>query len=106
MPLESFPPDGLVFNDRGKPGILARPTPIPGLDRVAFIATGIDNSIALTEEGKAYGWGFSANYRTGLGTEEPVETPTLVENSALKGKRLWWAGCGGQFSVLAGPAGG
>jgi regulator of chromosome condensation len=106
VPLSSLPKQSVVFDDRGKARILARPTPIPGLKCVAFIATGIDNSIAITKEGKAFSWGFSANYRTGLGTEEPVEAPTLVENSALKGKRLTWAGCGGQFSALGGPAGG
>jgi regulator of chromosome condensation len=105
VPLSSLPTESLVFDDRGKARILARPTPIPGLEDVAFVATGIDNGIAITADGKAYAWGFSANYRTGLGTEEPVEEPTLVENSAVKGKRLTWAGCGGQFSVLAGPAG-
>ena len=105
VPLSSLPKESLVFDDRGKARILARPTPIPDLGNVAFIATGIDNSIAITEDGKAYSWGFSANYRTGLGTEEPVEEPTLVENSAVKEKRLTWAGCGGQFSVLEGPVG-
>ena len=51
-----------------------------------------------------YAWGFSGNYRTGLGTEETVDTATLIENSAVKGKKMWFAGCGGQYSVLAGPA--
>jgi len=104
VPLASLPKESLVFDDRGKARILARPMPIPDLQSVAFIATGIDNSMAVTEEGKALSWGFSANYRTGLGTEDAVERPTLIDNSAVKGKRLTWAGCGGQFSVLAGPS--
>ena len=29
---------------------------------------------------------------------------TIIENTAVKGKRLTFAACGGQFSVLAGPA--
>jgi regulator of chromosome condensation len=105
VPLSSLPKESLVFDDRGKVRILARPTPILELEDVVFIATGIDNSIVITGAGKAYSWGFSANYRTGLGTEDPIDTPTLVENSAVKDKKLSWAGCGGQFSVLAGPAG-
>jgi regulator of chromosome condensation len=69
-----------------------------------FVAAGIDNSFAITKNGEAYSWGFSAGYRTGLGTDDSVKEPTLIENSAVKGKRLTFARCGGQFSVLAGPA--
>jgi regulator of chromosome condensation len=68
------------------------------------VSAGIDNSIALTSKGEVYSWGFSSNYRTGLGTEETVEEPTQIQNTALVGKKLTFAGCGGQFSVLAGPA--
>ncbi len=55
-------------------------------------------------DGKAYSWGFSANYRTGLRTEDSVQTPTLVDNTAIHGRTLTFAGCGGQSSVLASPA--
>ena len=68
------------------------------------VAAGIDNTFAITQDGEAYSWGFSANYRTGLGTEDPVTEATIIENTAVKGKRLTFAACGGQFSVLAGPA--
>jgi regulator of chromosome condensation len=68
------------------------------------VSAGIDNCLAITKEGEAYSWGFSANYRTGLGTDEPVEEPTKLENTALVGKFLTFVGCGGQFSVLAGPS--
>jgi regulator of chromosome condensation len=68
------------------------------------VTAGIDNSIAITDKGEAYSWGFSANYRTGLGTQDTVGKPTRLENTALLGKRLNFAGCGGLFSVLAGPA--
>jgi regulator of chromosome condensation len=69
-----------------------------------FVAAGIDNSIALTEKGEAYSWGFSSDYRTGLGTQETVDVPTQIQNTALMGKKITFAGCGGQFSVVAGPA--
>jgi regulator of chromosome condensation len=104
VPLSSVPKEHLVFDDRGNARILAVPTPITALKGkgVRFVATGIDNSIAVTGDGKAYSWGFSANYRTGLGTEDEIEEPTLLENGVVKGKKIVWAGCGGQFSVLAG----
>jgi regulator of chromosome condensation len=68
------------------------------------VAAGIDDTFAITPEGEAYSWGFSANYRTGHGTESPVTEATIIENTAVKGKRLTFAACGGQFSVLARPA--
>ncbi len=69
------------------------------------MAAGIDNSFAISRDGEIYSWGFSASYRTGQGTENSVDMPTKIENSAVRGKKITFAGCGGQFSVLAGPAG-
>jgi len=68
------------------------------------VAAGIDDCIAVTKEGKVYSWGFSENYRTGKGTEESTKTATVIENTAIKGKKMTFAACGGQFSLLAGPA--
>jgi regulator of chromosome condensation len=101
--LEDLQPEDLIFDSRGNPRILLKPTIIPDIQAV-FVAAAIDNSIAITTDGKAYSWGYSESYRTGLGTEEPVKTPTLLRKGDVKGKRLTFAGCGGQFSVLAGPA--
>ena len=78
---------------------------LTAIDITGFtVAAGIDNCLAISNEGEAFSWGYSANYRTGLGTDESIEEPTQLENTALKGKKLTFAGCGGQFSVLAGPA--
>ncbi|KAE9380821.1 RCC1/BLIP-II [Stipitochalara longipes BDJ] len=103
IPTNKLPQNGLAFNSRGKPRILLKPTIIPGLSAVS-VAAGIDDSIALTERGEAYSWGFSSEYRTGQGTTETVELPTQIQNTALAGKKITFAGCGGQFGVLAGPA--
>jgi regulator of chromosome condensation len=119
IPTTKLPRTALIFNSQNKPRILSEPTVIPGNIILSaskkllltiigvsavVVAAGIDNSIAINEEGKAYSWGFSANYRTGLGTDDSIEEPTQLQNSALIGKKLTFAGCGGQFSVLAGPA--
>ncbi|KUJ07352.1 RCC1/BLIP-II protein [Mollisia scopiformis] len=101
--LEDLRPEDLIFDSRGNLRILLKPTIIPEIQAV-FVAAAIDNSIAIATDGKAYSWGYSDNYRTGLGTEESVKTPTLLQKGDVKGKRLTFAGCGGQFSVLAGPA--
>jgi len=100
--LDNQPKDRLVFDEWGKPRILM-PTIIPSIHAVS-VAAGIDNSFAVTLEGKAYSWGFSANYRNGQGTDDTVKEATLVISADIKDKKLSYAGCGGQFSVLAGPA--
>lgn len=85
----------------GKAKILLEPTPIPGLDGVVFAACGPDHTIVMNKDGHAYSWGFSANYQTGLGTDDDVLLPTRIENTAVKEEKLVWAGAGGQYSMLA-----
>ncbi|TAQ88766.1 hypothetical protein B7494_g2932 [Chlorociboria aeruginascens] len=103
IPLEDIPRQNLIFDLREKPRILNKPTVVPDI-HATFVAAAIDDSFAITDKGEAYSWGFSANWRTGQGTEETVEEATLIDNTAVKGKKLTYVGCGGQFSVLAGPA--
>jgi alpha-tubulin suppressor-like RCC1 family protein len=66
------------------------------------IAAGIDHSVALTPAAKAYSWGFSANYRAGLGTEDSVPVPMMIRNTAVSKAKLIYAACGGQY-VLSLP---
>jgi regulator of chromosome condensation len=96
--LDTLPRDKLIYDERDRPRILKLAT-IPDLHAVS-VAAGIDNCFAITEDGKAFSWGFSANYRTCQGTEETVKEATMVGKGGVK---LSYAGCGGQFSVLAGP---
>ncbi|KAF7939449.1 hypothetical protein EAE99_001254 [Botrytis elliptica] len=92
----------IVSSTTSKPAILKVPTVVPGI-AATFVAGAIDNNIVLTEDGKVWAWGYGENYRTGLGSDDTTRTPTLIENSAIKGKKITFAGCGGQFSVIAGP---
>jgi regulator of chromosome condensation len=101
--LDTLPKDDLV-EYRGRPAILLKPTVVPGFVGVVSVNAGIDNCFAITKEGKAYSWGYSENYRTGLGTEKTIEEPTLLQKGHIRDKKLTFAGCGGQFSVLAGIA--
>lgn len=68
------------------------------------VAAAIDDCLLTTKSGAAFSWGFGSNYRTGQGTENSITEATEINNSAVKGKILTFAGCGGMFSVLAGPA--
>jgi len=126
LPDDAYNNENAVFDERGKPRILKKPTvidstyskylatmlpgtatntsSIAGVSDVVLVNAGTDNSFAITGKGKAFAWGFSANYQTGLGVGEDVKVPTLIDNSAVRDKHLTYAGCGGQFSILAGPA--
>ncbi|KAF7956760.1 hypothetical protein EAE96_004087 [Botrytis aclada] len=103
LDLASVDQDRLILSSTtSKPAILKVLTVVPGV-KATFVAGAIDNSIVLTEDGKVWAWGYGENYRTGLGSDDTTRTPTLIENSAIKGKKITFAGCGGQFSVIAGP---
>ena len=69
-----------------------------------YATTSSDTSLAITPDGRAYSWGFSANYQTGQGTDDDVEVATLIDNTATRDEKLNWAGAGGQYSVLTSPA--
>jgi regulator of chromosome condensation len=90
-----------LMRNNGKPKILIEPTPLPTLKNIVAGACGPDHTIVIDKDGKAYSWGFSANYQTGLGTDDDVDTPTLIDNTAVRDTKLVWAGCGGQYSILA-----
>jgi regulator of chromosome condensation len=99
--LAAIDDDERLLKNNGKPKILIEPTPLPGLTNIVAGACGPDHSIVIDKDGKAYSWGFSANYQTGLGTDDDIDIPTLIENTAVRDTKLIWAGCGGQYGVLA-----
>ncbi len=105
LPDTAFTADNAIFDEYGKPRILKAPTAVPGVPAsVVQVSAGTDNSFALTRDGKVYSWGFSANYQTGQGTTDDVEVPTLIDNTAVRGKKLVFADAGGQYSILASVA--
>ncbi|KAF4122209.1 regulator of chromosome condensation [Geosmithia morbida] len=94
--------DNAIFDDRNDPRILVVPTVVPDVSNVTRVAAGTDNSFAVTGDGKVYSWGFSSNYQTGQGVMDDIEKPTIVDNTAIRGKKIVLAGAGGQFSVVMG----
>ena len=101
LSVNSLAEHDIVRNAQKKPRILKNATQVPGIN-VAHAAAGSDHCVAVTHEGKAYSWGFSASGQLGLGSMDDVELATLVENNAVRDKQLVWAGAGGQYSILAG----
>ncbi|KAF4552275.1 Regulator of chromosome condensation (RCC1) repeat-containing protein 1 [Elsinoe fawcettii] len=97
--------DDVVKDQRGAVRILTKPTRVSAIrDPVATASASSDHCIAITKNGQAYSWGFSANYQTGQGSDDDVAVATLIDNTAVRGKRLNGAHTGGQFGILTSPA--
>ncbi|SPQ26771.1 60d9b269-f396-48ae-9f67-b48c4fcc6248 [Thermothielavioides terrestris] len=100
QPSASFSEDNTIWDERQKPRILLVPTVVPDIGGVVRVAAGTDHSFAITADGKVYSWGFSANYQTGQGTTDDIEAPTLIDNSAIRDRKIVFAGAGGQYGIL------
>ncbi|KAL2796525.1 regulator of chromosome condensation 1/beta-lactamase-inhibitor protein II [Aspergillus keveii] len=102
LKIDSLTDDAVIKDERGRPRILIEPKAVPGIKAKA-VAAGSDHSIAIDSDGRPWSWGFSATYQTGQGTQDDVEVATIIENTAVRGKKLNGAGGGGQFSVFTEP---
>ncbi|KAF5019822.1 hypothetical protein F66182_8191 [Fusarium sp. NRRL 66182] len=96
--------DNAIFDDRGNARILFKPTVQSDIKDIVAVAAGTDNSFAIASDGKVYSWGFSSNYQTGQGTIDDIHTPTVIDNTAIRGKKIIGAGAGGQYSVVFGES--
>ncbi|KAM0721194.1 hypothetical protein Q7P37_003481 [Cladosporium fusiforme] len=103
--IASLPEESTIKDERDQPRILAVPTKVPTIEGKAVkVTTCSDHNIVVTEAGKAYSWGFSANYQTGQGTIDDIIEATLIDNTAVRERKLNGATSGGQFSVLTAKA--
>lgn len=89
-------------NDRDKPAICLRPTSIPHIGHISFVACGTDHTIFVTKSGIAYTTGFGTQGQLGLNSYDDVEVAQQVKGQEVNRKVLTWAGAGGQFSILTG----
>jgi regulator of chromosome condensation len=99
--LSTLPPDSYFKSKDGRILYLKKPVVVPGIDGV-YIATGPDTCAAISKDGKAYTWGFNDNYQAGQGQVDEVPIAQWVDNTAVRGKKLVFAGIGGQFGVFGG----
>lgn len=99
LKVDSLPDDVVIKDERDRPRILMEPTPVPNI-KASVVAAGSDHSLAIDVDGRPWSWGFSATYQTGQGTDDDMELATIVDSKAIRGKKLNWAGAGGQYSVL------
>jgi len=106
IPLNELKEDEVVKDERGAVRILKVPTLVTAIEgKVETASASSDHAIAVTTEGKAWAWGFSANYQTGLGTDDDVAVATLIDNTAVRGKKIIGAHTGGQYGILTEVAG-
>lgn len=94
-------PQDKLFFEGGAPKYLKEPVAVPDIHG-AMVSTGTDSCLAVDTDGKAYSWGFSENFQTGHGTGRVVEVAQLLDNSAVRDKKIVFCGVGGQFSMLGG----
>jgi regulator of chromosome condensation len=103
--------DGIIDNEElvrkneyNKPKILLKPTKIDIPAKFTFISCGPDHNIAITDDGKAWAWGFNANLQLGVGRDDDeVKVPEQITSKFIECVKLDWAGCGGQFSMVGSP---
>ena len=94
-------PDLVLRDDRGRPRICLRPTPVAHITNALYATCGTDHTIFVDKAGKAYSSGFASSNQLGLGSEDDVHVATEIKSKQLKGKKVVWAGAGGQFSMVA-----
>lgn len=103
--IAKMPADDVIKDDKGDPRIIAVPQKVSAIKGKAVqVTTSSDHNLVITEEGKAWSWGFSANYQTGQGQVDDVLVATMIDNTAVRDKKLNGAMTGGQFSILTAPA--
>lgn len=98
--------DATLFrqNERQKPAICLRPTVIPDVGYITYVACGTDHTIFIDNAGSAYATRFGLQGQLGLGSNDDVEVARRIKGRVVKDGLLTWADAGGQFSVGAGPA--
>ncbi|KAI8605511.1 regulator of chromosome condensation 1/beta-lactamase-inhibitor protein II [Dissophora ornata] len=76
------------------------PTEILGLPTIKAISVGGNHTLALSEEGDVYAWGFGEMLACGNGEEEDVETPLKLTGQQIANHRVLKVAAGGQHSVI------
>ncbi|ODV96805.1 hypothetical protein PACTADRAFT_48616 [Pachysolen tannophilus NRRL Y-2460] len=95
--------DGAYKDAHGKIRSLPVPTKLTTLPKAKAIAAGSHHSLAVTNDGYVFSWGFADTYAVGLGNcEDDIEKPKRIDNTATRDHDILIIGAGGQFSVSGG----
>jgi alpha-tubulin suppressor-like RCC1 family protein len=73
--------------------------------RIGMSAAGWEHSVAVTEEGEVYSWGFGGMGRLGVGDSGHRWSPTLVAAGFGRGKRIELVAAGKSHTAAVGKDG-
>ncbi|KAJ1889778.1 hypothetical protein LPJ66_007851 [Kickxella alabastrina] len=76
------------------------PTQIESIPSIVDFTCGSNHNIAVSQDGKAYTWGFGEMLQLGNGEEEDIAEPTLLRGQKIDGKVVSKVAAGGQHSVV------
>ncbi|KAF9349036.1 hypothetical protein BGX26_012621 [Mortierella sp. AD094] len=79
---------------------IRHPTLITGLPSIKAISVGGNHTLALTQTGDVYAWGFGEMLACGNGEEEDVEKPLKLTGQQIEKCRVIKVAAGGQHSVI------
>lgn len=96
-------PESTFKDAHGKARAIPVPIKLSDVPKFKNVSAGSHHSLAVSEDGIVYSWGFGETYAVGLGPSgEDIETPTRIKNTATQDHNIMFVGCGGQFSVSGG----
>lgn len=101
LPADAYTQENTIYDPAGVPAIVAVPTKLPGLPKIATAAIGTETSYLVTEKGHAYAWGSNCNFQCGVGISEDILFPRRLDNSVVINRKIIFAGAGGQYGMLA-----
>lgn len=101
---EQLADEGLVVRDeRDRPRICTRPVAVPHIGEAVWASCGTEHTIFVTRDGRALSTGFGTMGQLGLGGDGDVHVAQVIDGKAVRKRVLTWSGCGGQYSMVAGP---
>ncbi|KAG0333816.1 hypothetical protein BG000_008859 [Podila horticola] len=79
---------------------IRKPTLIPDLPMIKAISVGGNHTLALSQAGDVYAWGFGEMLACGNGEEEDVPKPLKLTGQQIADRRVIRVAAGGQHSVI------
>lgn len=96
-------PDYSFKDEHGRVRAVPFPTVVEGIPKMRSVAAGSHHSLAITQDGVVFSWGYGDTYAVGQGPDgDDIEVPTRIKNTATQEHDILVVGCGGQFSVSGG----
>ncbi|KAH7309087.1 regulator of chromosome condensation 1/beta-lactamase-inhibitor protein II [Stachybotrys elegans] len=93
----------VALDQRG--AVLLRPMQANNIGPAAWVACGTDHTVYVKTDGGVVAAGSNSHGQVGrLRSGPEVSFARPIEDGAVQGRKLWWAGAGEQFSMVAGFA--